>query len=120
MLILPAIDLRGGQCVRLRRGDYAQETVFGDDPAAIRLFQWLSENHHLGLRPVGVIGDAESLGVGPEDTWYAGSWSETQEVADKRRVFWAVVVPPYRLEPGGAIVRPTPPRPDRGRGPRAR
>lgn len=33
MLILPAIDLRGGQCVRLRQGDYAQETVFGRDPA---------------------------------------------------------------------------------------
>ncbi len=31
--ILPAIDLRGGKCVRLRQGDYAQETVFGDDPA---------------------------------------------------------------------------------------
>lgn len=35
MLILPAIDLRGGHCVRLRQGDYAQETVFGDDPAAV-------------------------------------------------------------------------------------
>jgi phosphoribosylformimino-5-aminoimidazole carboxamide ribotide isomerase len=35
MLILPAIDLRGGQCVRLRQGDYAQETIFGDDPAAV-------------------------------------------------------------------------------------
>ncbi len=33
MEILPAIDLRGGNCVRLRQGDYAQETVFGDDPA---------------------------------------------------------------------------------------
>ncbi len=33
MLILPAIDLRGGQCVRLRQGDYSQETVFGSDPA---------------------------------------------------------------------------------------
>lgn len=32
MQILPAIDLRGGKCVRLRQGDYAQETVFGDDP----------------------------------------------------------------------------------------
>ena len=30
--IWPAIDLRGGKCVRLRQGDYAQETVFGDDP----------------------------------------------------------------------------------------
>lgn len=33
MEILPAIDLRGGCCVRLKQGDYAQETVFGDDPA---------------------------------------------------------------------------------------
>jgi phosphoribosylformimino-5-aminoimidazole carboxamide ribotide isomerase len=35
VLILPAIDIRGGCCVRLRQGDYAQETVFGDDPAAM-------------------------------------------------------------------------------------
>jgi phosphoribosylformimino-5-aminoimidazole carboxamide ribotide isomerase len=35
MLILPAIDLRGGQCVRLRQGDFAQETVFSTDPAAM-------------------------------------------------------------------------------------
>ena len=33
--ILPAIDLRGGKCVRLRQGDYKRETVFGDDPAAV-------------------------------------------------------------------------------------
>lgn len=35
MDILPAIDLRNGKCVRLRQGDYNQETVFGDDPAAM-------------------------------------------------------------------------------------
>jgi len=35
LLILPAIDLRGGQCVRLRQGDYNQETVFGSDPAGM-------------------------------------------------------------------------------------
>ncbi len=35
MLIFPAIDLRGGQCVRLRQGDYQQETVFGSDPAEL-------------------------------------------------------------------------------------
>ena len=35
MQIWPAIDLRGGKCVRLRQGDYRQETVFGDDPAAM-------------------------------------------------------------------------------------
>jgi phosphoribosylformimino-5-aminoimidazole carboxamide ribotide isomerase len=35
MQIWPAIDLRQGKCVRLRQGDYARETVFGDDPAAM-------------------------------------------------------------------------------------
>ena len=42
MLILPAIDLRGGKCVRLRQGDYAQETIFGDDPVQMAR-RWVSE-----------------------------------------------------------------------------
>ena len=33
MLIFPAIDMRNGHCVRLFRGDYNQETVYGDSPA---------------------------------------------------------------------------------------
>jgi len=33
--VWPAIDLRGGKCVRLKQGDYGRETVFGDDPAAM-------------------------------------------------------------------------------------
>jgi phosphoribosylformimino-5-aminoimidazole carboxamide ribotide isomerase len=33
--ILPAIDLRGGRIVRLRRGDFDQETAYGSDPAAV-------------------------------------------------------------------------------------
>ena len=32
MILYPAIDLRGGNCVRLLRGDYAQETIYADDP----------------------------------------------------------------------------------------
>jgi phosphoribosylformimino-5-aminoimidazole carboxamide ribotide isomerase len=35
MQVIPAIDLRGGRCVRLHQGDYGRETVFGDDPAAM-------------------------------------------------------------------------------------
>src|SRR5882724_6478572 len=35
MQVIPAIDLRGGFCVRLRQGDYDRVTVFGDDPAAM-------------------------------------------------------------------------------------
>lgn len=33
MIIYPAIDLRGGRCVRLIEGDFSRETVFDDDPA---------------------------------------------------------------------------------------
>jgi phosphoribosylformimino-5-aminoimidazole carboxamide ribotide isomerase len=34
VILYPAIDLKGGQCVRLKLGDMAQATVFNDDPAA--------------------------------------------------------------------------------------
>ena len=30
--VYPAIDIRGGKCVRLYKGDYSQETVYGDSP----------------------------------------------------------------------------------------
>lgn len=33
MRIYPAIDIRGGNCVRLLRGDYGRETVYGSSPA---------------------------------------------------------------------------------------
>lgn len=32
MIIYPAIDLRAGRCVRLRQGDFQQETIYGSDP----------------------------------------------------------------------------------------
>jgi phosphoribosylformimino-5-aminoimidazole carboxamide ribotide isomerase len=34
LTLYPAIDLKDGQCVRLRRGDMDQATVYGDDPGA--------------------------------------------------------------------------------------
>ena len=40
MILFPAIDLKDGQCVRLKRGDMAEATVFNHDPAAqARAFQ---------------------------------------------------------------------------------
>ena len=33
--LLPAIDLRGGHVVRLREGDFARETIYGDDPVSV-------------------------------------------------------------------------------------
>ncbi|MBM4331065.1 MAG: 1-(5-phosphoribosyl)-5-[(5-phosphoribosylamino)methylideneamino]imidazole-4-carboxamide isomerase [Deltaproteobacteria bacterium] len=42
MLIIPAIDIRGGKCVRLIQGDYNQETVYGEDPAAMAE-RWINQ-----------------------------------------------------------------------------
>lgn len=42
MEVIPAIDLRGGRCVRLYQGDFDREEVFGDDPVAMAL-RWQSE-----------------------------------------------------------------------------
>ena len=37
MVIIPAIDLKNGRCVRLRQGDMNQETQYSDDPPAMAL-----------------------------------------------------------------------------------
>jgi len=66
MEILPAIDLRGGRCVRLTQGDYERETVFDDDPAAVAR-RWVSQGarriHVVDLDGArdGVRGNAEAV-----------------------------------------------------------
>ena len=40
MLIIPAIDIKNGKCVRLRQGDMGAETVYNDDPVAVAA-QWV-------------------------------------------------------------------------------
>lgn len=35
--VIPAIDLRGGRCVRLFQGDYARETQYSDDPVGVAM-----------------------------------------------------------------------------------
>ena len=35
MLIIPAIDLKDGKCVRLRQGIMEDETIFSDDPVSV-------------------------------------------------------------------------------------
>ena len=54
MILFPAIDLKGGQCVRLLKGDMRQATVFNDNPAAqarafeAQGFRWLVLGPHDG------------------------------------------------------------------------
>ena len=42
MLIIPAIDLKDGQCVRLRQGLMSDTTVFSDDPSEMAA-KWVNE-----------------------------------------------------------------------------
>lgn len=42
MLLIPAIDLKDGHCVRLKQGDMEQATVFSEDPAEMAL-HWLKQ-----------------------------------------------------------------------------
>jgi phosphoribosylformimino-5-aminoimidazole carboxamide ribotide isomerase len=42
MLIFPAIDLRGGKCVRLTQGNKEEETIFSEDPLAVAE-KWVKE-----------------------------------------------------------------------------
>ena len=61
MIIYPAIDLKGGKCVRLYKGDMSQDTIYNDDPAAQALdwaragFSWI---HVVDLD--GAVGGAPS------------------------------------------------------------
>ncbi len=94
MQVIPAIDLRGGFCVRLRQGDFDQETVFGDDPAAVAA-RWAAEGatriHLVDLdgakagRPVNVeaveriirqVGVPCQLGGGLRDEATIAAWLE--------------------------------------------
>ena len=49
MDLIPAVDIRGGKCVRLYQGDYARETVFAEDPVemAMRWEQAGSKSLHV-------------------------------------------------------------------------
>ena len=37
MIIIPAVDIKNGKCVRLLQGRMADETIYSDDPAAMAL-----------------------------------------------------------------------------------
>ncbi|HIF64677.1 MAG TPA: 1-(5-phosphoribosyl)-5-[(5-phosphoribosylamino)methylideneamino]imidazole-4-carboxamide isomerase [Deltaproteobacteria bacterium] len=62
MLVLPAIDIRAGRCVRLLRGDYEQETVFSDDPAAMAQ-RWIDE----GARALHLVDLDGARGAGDDN-----------------------------------------------------
>jgi len=61
MLVIPAIDLKEGRCVRLYQGDMNQATVYSDDPIATAL-RWQSEGAER-LHVVDLDGAVSGVGV---------------------------------------------------------
>ena len=47
MLVIPAIDILGGRCVRLTQGDYSHPIVYADDPAEVAQRYVTAGAHHI-------------------------------------------------------------------------
>lgn len=62
MIIIPAIDLKGGQCVRLAQGDFKRVTVYGDHPAEVAR-QWQDQ----GAERIHVVDLDGSLAGSPQN-----------------------------------------------------
>jgi phosphoribosylformimino-5-aminoimidazole carboxamide ribotide isomerase len=84
VIVIPAIDLRGGRCVRLREGRADAETVFSDDPVAMAR-RWVADG-------------ATRLHVVDLDGAFAGEPRQTALVAD---IVGAVA--PVPVEVGGGL-----------------
>jgi phosphoribosylformimino-5-aminoimidazole carboxamide ribotide isomerase len=92
MLLIPAIDLRGGRCVRLLQGRFDTETVYATDPAEI-----LERYRALGAKRVHVVdldgardgspGNRAAIGrlaaADPQVTIQVGGGVRSREVADE-------------------------------------
>lgn len=63
MILFPAIDLRQGRCVRLRQGRAEDETVYGDDPAAVAR-RWVEQ----GARWLHVVNLDGAFGDSPAES----------------------------------------------------
>jgi len=91
MEIIPAIDIRGGKCVRLYQGDFNQETVFDEDPVTAAL-TWYSRGArwlHIVDLDGAAIGEPQNMEVVDEITKESGLLIELgggirqKEVAEK-------------------------------------
>ena len=83
MIIFPAIDLRGGKCVRLFKGDFSRETIFSDNPSAVAV-KW----EEMGAQYLHVV-DLDGALQG-----------ETKNREAIRSILWAVRIP---VELGGGL-----------------
>jgi phosphoribosylformimino-5-aminoimidazole carboxamide ribotide isomerase len=93
VLVIPAIDIRGGNCVRLVQGDYSQETVFGTEPARIAR-RWLVS----GARALHVVDlDGAKSGTAANAAAVRGILAEARALRGSQSE------PPVTVQLGGGI-----------------
>lgn len=103
MLVIPAIDIKDGKCVRLRQGDMKQVTVFDDDPVAVA-GRWVEAGaprlHVVDLdgatsgRPVNAAVIARIAAAHPDTPLQAGGGirdEETVEAFLDSGVSWVII-----------------------------
>ncbi len=78
--------------------------VCGHDTAAFSVCEWLDNNRRLGLRPIGVVTDPETLEIGDETERYIGRWDEARDLANKHNAYWAVMVDSPNVEMDRTLV----------------
>lgn len=105
--VIPAIDLRGGRVVRLKQGDYAQQTTYADDPRAVaRCYandgaRWLHLVDLDGARS-GSLGNLAVIEAIARDGLQVQAGGGVREEADLRRLFDAGV---SRVVVGSVAIR---------------
>ena len=96
MRIYPAVDMKGGKCVRLRQGLSDQVTVYGEDPVAMAR-QWADQ----GAEALHVV-DLDGAFTGAPPTWrrcpHGGGGSIPIQLGGGVRTLKDIV---YRLETVG-------------------
>jgi phosphoribosylformimino-5-aminoimidazole carboxamide ribotide isomerase len=105
--VIPAIDLRGGRVVRLKQGDYAQQTIYADDPRQLaRRYaeagaQWLHLVDLDGARS-GSLDNLAVVEAIAADGMRVQAGGGVREEADLRRLFDAGV---SRVVVGSVAIR---------------
>ncbi|MBI4247450.1 MAG: 1-(5-phosphoribosyl)-5-((5-phosphoribosylamino)methylideneamino)imidazole-4-carboxamide isomerase, partial [Candidatus Rokubacteria bacterium] len=94
MIVIPAVDLRDGRCVRLREGRNDQETVFSDDPVAMAA-RWAA----LGAARLHVVDLDGAFAGAPRQTALVRKLVAAVETALDTGAQWAVVGTRAALDP---------------------
>ncbi len=108
MLVLPAIDIKNGKCVRLFQGQADQETVYGKDPVAMAL-KWEGKGRSFFIWSIWTERLPEHRKIG---VWFRrlsvwsrllSNWEEGFVQRRRLRCSWRGSLPGDNWEQGGCV-----------------